>query len=182
MTTTKWSMDPTHSEIQFKVKHLMISTVTGQFSRFNSSIETEGNDFTKAKIKFTADVDSITTNNEQRDSHLKNGDFFDAANYPQIVFESKRMEKINDEEYKLHGLLNMRGIARPVVLNVAYGGQTIDPWGNTRVGFSISGAINRRDFGINFSMVSETGGILLGEEVKLIAGAEFVLEANKQAA
>src|SRR5205809_772793 len=100
MATTKWVLDQTHSEIQFKVKHLMISTVTGQFNKFSATVETESEDFTTAKIKFTADIDSISTNNEQRDVHLKNGDFFDADNHPELIFESERLERVSDDEYK----------------------------------------------------------------------------------
>lgn len=176
MESTKWVLDPTHSEIQFKVKHLMISTVTGQFNKFSATVKTEGDDFTTAKVHFTADIDSISTNNEQRDAHLKAGDFFDAENHPQLVFKSDKLEKITDEEYKLHGTLTIRGNSKKVSLDVEFGGITQDPWGNTRVGFSVSGKINRKDFGVSFSMVSETGGLLLGDEVKLLGNAEFVKE------
>jgi polyisoprenoid-binding protein YceI len=160
----------------------MISNVTGSFKNFNGEIEMDDNDLSKAKISFEADVNSIFTNNDQRDAHLKNGDFFDAENHPKLTFKSRHMEKINEEEYKLHGFLNMRGIEKPVVLDVEYGGQTTDPWGNLRSGFSISGKLNRKDYGINFGAVSETGGVLLGDEVKINASAEFVQQAAKQAA
>ncbi|MFI5134055.1 MAG: YceI family protein [Chitinophagales bacterium] len=192
MSTTKWAIDPTHSEIHFKVKHLMVSWVTGSFKQFNATVETEGDDMATAKVHFTADIDSISTNNEQRDAHLKAGDFFEAEKYPQLVFESEKLEKItahvgtdgNDEAYKLYGTLTMRGKSKKIVLNVEYGGITQDPWGNTRTGFSVSGKINRKDFGVSFSMVSETGGILLGEEVTISANAEFVKQqiAKSQAA
>src|SRR5271154_6924015 len=167
MKVTTWALDPTHSEIQFKVKHLMISTVTGQFNKFNATVETDGDDFTTAKVHFTADINSISTNNEQRDAHLKTGDFFDAESHPQLTFEGDRLEKLDDENYKLHGTLTMRGTPKKITLDVEFGGMTQDPWGKTRVGFSLSGKINRKDYGVSFSMVSETGGILLGEEVKL---------------
>jgi len=171
---TTWAIDPAHSEIQFKVKHLMISTVTGHFKTFNATVETVGDDLTTAKVHFTADINSISTNNEQRDAHLKTGDFFDAESHPQLTFEGDRLEKLDDENYKLHGTLTMRGTPKKITLDVEFGGMTQDPWGKTRVGFSLSGKINRKDYGVSFSMVSETGGILLGEEVKLIANAEFV--------
>jgi polyisoprenoid-binding protein YceI len=182
MATTKWALDPTHSEIHFKVKHLLISTVTGQFSKFSATVETEGDDFTTAKVHFTAEINSISTNNEQRDGHLKTGDFFDAENHPQLIFESDSLEKIDDENYKLHGTLTMRGTSRKITLNVEFGGTTQDPWGNTRVGFSLNGKINRKDFGVSFGMVSETGALLLGEEVKIDANTEFVKQVEKQAA
>jgi polyisoprenoid-binding protein YceI len=177
MSTTKWVLDPTHSELQFKVKHLMISTVTGQFSQFASTVETEGNDFSKARIDFTAEVDSISTNNAQRDAHLKNTDFFDAANHPHIVFKSDRLEKISEGEFKLLGTLTMRGVSKPVKLDVEFGGVTIDPWGNTRAGFTVNGKINRQDFGVSFGVVTETGSVLLGDEIKVMAGVQFVKQA-----
>src|ERR1041384_6842481 len=105
MATTKWALDPTHSEIQFKVKHLLISTVTGEFKRFDATVETDGDDFTTAKIQLTVDIDSISTNNEQRDAHLKSGDFFEAEKHPQLIFESDKLEKIDDENYKVYGTL-----------------------------------------------------------------------------
>ncbi len=176
METKKWAIDPTHSEIQFKVKHLMISSVTGQFKKFDGTVETQGEDLNTAKIHFTADINSISTNSEQRDGHLKTGDFFDAENHPQLVFEGDKMEKTEGDNYKLHGTLTMRGVSKEIVLDAELGGKTIDPWGFTRIGFSVTGKINRKDFGVSFSMVSETGGILLGEEVKIIANAEFVMQ------
>ena len=178
MSTTKWVIDPTHSEILFKVRHLMVSYVTGQFKQFTATVETQGDDLTTAKVNFTAEVDSIFTNNEQRDAHLKNNDFFDAGNHPQLTFESDKIEKIDEQEYKVHGVLTMRGTSKKVVLDVEYGGITVDPWGNTRTGFSITGKINRKDFGISFGMVSETGGVLLGDEVKISANAEFIKESR----
>lgn len=174
MATINWALDPMHSEVLFKVKHLMISKVTGQFRKFDATVQTEGDDLTTAKINFTAEIDSISTNNEQRDAHLKNGDFFDAENHPQLTFESSKLEKIDDEQYKLHGTLTMRGNSKEVILDVEYGGTTQDPWGNTRAGFTVEGKINRKDFGVSFGAVSETGGVMLGEEVSIIAQVQFV--------
>jgi polyisoprenoid-binding protein YceI len=171
---TKWNLDTTHSEIYFKVKHMMISTVTGQFKQFNGTVEAKGDDFSSAKIQFNADVNSIFTNNEQRDAHLRNNDFFDAENFPQITFEGDTLEKIDDGEYKLQGTLTIKGISSEITLDVEFGGLTTDPWGNARAGFSVSGKINRQDFGVNFSAVTETGGLLLGNEVKIYAEVQFV--------
>lgn len=182
MATTKWTLDPAHSEIQFKVKHLMISTVTGQFNNFSGAIETVGDEFNSANIEFTADVNSISTNNEQRDAHLKTADFFDAENYPQLSFAGEKLEKINEEDYKLSGILTIRGVSKKVVIDAQYGGMTVDPWGNTRLGFSISGKINRQDYSISFGAVTETGGLLVGDEVKLLGNAEFVKQAVLQPA
>jgi polyisoprenoid-binding protein YceI len=177
MATTKWAIDPTHSEIQFKIKHLMISTVTGQFNRFEGNIEMEAEDLTTAKAYFTADVNSISTNNEQRDAHLKNNDFFDVENYPQLIFETETVEKADEENYKVHGILTMRGISKNIVMDAEFGGITKDPWGNTRIGFSLTGKINRKDFGVSFGLFTETGGIALSDEVKLLANAQFVQQS-----
>jgi polyisoprenoid-binding protein YceI len=177
MSTIKWALDPTHSELQFKVKHLMISTVTGQFNQFNATVDTEDSDFSKAKIDFTAEVDSISTNNAQRDAHLKNTDFFDAPNHPQIIFKSEKLEKVSGDEYRLTGTLAMRGTSKPVVLDVEFGGVTVDPWGNTRAGFTVTGKINRQDFGVSFSAITDTGSILLGDDVKILASVQFVKQA-----
>ena len=177
MSTTKWALDATHSEVQFKVKHLMISNVTGFFKKFEGTVETEGDDFTTAKIHFSADVDSINTNNEQRDGHLKTGDFFDAAAHPQIKFESSKLEKISTENYKLHGNLNMKGVSKAVVLDVDFGGIAKDPYGNTRAGFTVNGKINRQDFGVSFNGVTETGGLLLGNDISIHSNIEFIKQA-----
>lgn len=174
MKATKWALDPTHSEIQFKVKHLMISKVTGQFQKFDATVETEGDDLTTAKVSFTADVNSISTNNEQRDAHLRTGDFFDAENHSQLSFVSSGLEKIDEEHYKLHGALTMRGVSKNIALDVEFGGMIQDPWGNSRAGFTVTGRINRKDYGVSFSMVSETGGVLLGEDVSIQGQMEFV--------
>ena len=182
MATTKWALDPTHSEIQFKVKHLMISKVTGQFKKFNATVETQGDNMSTAKINFTADIDSISTNNEQRDAHLKAGDFFDIENHPQLTFVSSRLQKIDEENYKLYGTLTMKGVSKDEVLDVEFGGLVKDPWGNDRTGYTISGKINRKDYGVSFSMVSETGGLLLGEEVTLQAQVQFIKVAEAVAA
>ena len=171
---TKWNLDITHSEIYFKVKHMMISTVTGQFKQFDGTVETNGDDFSSAKIYFNANVNSVFTNNEQRDAHLRNNDFFDAENFPQITFEGDKLEKIDDGEYKLSGTLTIKEISKEITLNVEFGGLTTDPWGNARAGFSVSGKINRQDFGVSFGAVTETGGLLLGDEVKIYAEVQFV--------
>ncbi|WP_299757945.1 YceI family protein [uncultured Pontibacter sp.] len=175
MATTKWVADPMHSEVQFKVKHLMISTVTGYFGKFNAEVETEGDDFTKANsIVFTADVDSINTNNEQRDTHLKSPDFFDAANHEQVRFEGKNFEKVGEDEYKLHGELTIRGTTKPVTVNVEFGGIVVDPYGQTKAGFTVTGKINRKDFGLTWSAVTEAGSVVVSDEIKLNSEIQLV--------
>lgn len=167
METTKWGLDPMHSEINFKVKHMMIANVTGGFTKFDVTAQTIGNDFSTAKINFTTNVNSINTNNEQRDGHLKSADFFDAETYPEINFESTGLEKKNDEEFILNGNLTIKDITKPVKLNVNFGGIGTDPYGNTKAGFTIDGKINRKDFGLTWNANLEAGGVLVGEELKI---------------
>ncbi|MEO5647839.1 MAG: YceI family protein, partial [Chitinophagaceae bacterium] len=140
-------------------------------------VDTEDDDFTTAKVHFETEVNSISTNNEQRDMHLKAGDFFDVEKYPKVIFEGERMEKTGEDEFKLHGIITIRGVSKKLVLNVEFGGITQDPWGNTRTGFSVSGKLNRLDYGISFGSVSETGGLLLGDEVRINANVQFVKQA-----
>ena len=179
METRKWVIEPVHSEITFAVRHMMINNVTGHFRKFDATAETTGEDFTTAKVHFITNVESIDTNNAQRDGHLKSADFFDMQNFPQIKFESNRFEKINDVKYKLHGDLTMRGVTHPITLDVQYGGTIKDPWGNIRAGFTIDGKLNRKDFGLNWSQLTEAGGLVAGNDVKLHANVEFIESQEK---
>jgi len=175
MATTKWVLDPTHSEVEFKIKHMMISTVTGNFKKFDATVETEGEDFTTAKVKFTVDVDSIDTKNEQRDGHLKSVDFFDAANFPEFTFVATKYENVdNDGSYEVYGDLTIRGITRNEKFDAEFGGVIKDPWGNTRAGITITGKINRKDFGLTWSGATETGSLIVSEDVKVHVALEFV--------
>jgi polyisoprenoid-binding protein YceI len=172
--STNWNLDPTHSEIGFKVKHLMITNVTGYFQTFTASVTTEGEDFSTAKISFEADINSVNTNNEQRDGHLKSADFFDAANHPKITFASTRLEKKDDESYVLHGDLTIRGVSKPAALQAEFGGIGKDPWGNLKAGFTLSGKINRTDWNLSWNAPLEAGGLLVSEDVRLFAEVQFV--------
>lgn len=175
MATSKWVLDPSHSEFEFKVKHLMISTVTGTFSSFAADVTTEGDDFTTAKATFTVDVASIHTKNEQRDGHLKSPDFFDAANHPQIKFVITNIENVdNDGSFNVHGDLTIRGVTKNIKLEVEFGGVIKDPWGGTRAGFTVSGKINRKEFGLVWHMTTDTGGVVLGDDVRIHVALEFV--------
>ena len=179
MSLTKWSLDPTHSEVAFKVKHLMISTVTGQFNKFSLAGETETDDFNTAeKIEFSADIDSIDTNNEQRDAHLKSADFFNVEQHPQILFSGTKYE-VNGDEGKLFGNLTIAGITKPVTLNVEFGGIVTDPYGQTKAGFTVTGKISRKEFGITYGAVTETGGVLLGDEIKINAEIQLVKQVEQ---
>lgn len=175
MATTKWILDPSHSEVEFKIKHMMISTVTGTFGKFDATVETEGEDFTTAKVTFNIDVDSINTKNEQRDGHLKSVDFFDAANFPAIKFVATKYENVdNDGSYEVYGDLTIRDITRSEKFDAEFGGVIKDPWGNTRAGITISGKINRKQFGLAWSGATETGSLIVGEDVKIHVALEFV--------
>ena len=172
MATTKWVLDPTHSEILFKVKHLMITNVKGEFRSFSGEID--GEDFRQAQVKLTIDSSSVFTNNEDRDKHLVSADFFDVDNHKELTFVSKSLTKVDDENYKLDGTLTMKGVSKDVILDVEFGGTNKDPWGNEKAGFSVNGKINRKDWGLNWNAALETGGVLVGEEVKIMAEVQFV--------
>jgi len=174
---TKWNLDPSHSELGFKVRHMMITNVPGTFRKFDAKVETYGDDFTSATIDFTADADSITTGNEDRDKHLKSADFFDAARFPALKFASTKLEKKDDENYVLHGDLTITGVTRPVKLDVEFGGTGKDPWGNERAGFTLTGKISRTDFNLKWNAALETGGVLVGEDVKIVAEIELIRQA-----
>lgn len=164
---TKWAIDPTHSEIGFKVKHMMFTNVSGKFTRFNTEIETEDDDFSKSKIRFEADIDSVSTGNTDRDGHLLSPDFFDAAQHPKLSFEGTSFTQTGDGEYELAGDLTLHGVTKPVTLAAEYSGLMKDPWGNIKAGFSINGKINRKEWGLAYNAVLDNGGILLSEDVRL---------------
>lgn len=174
MSTTKWVIDPTHSEIGFKVKHMMFTNVSGKFSKFDATIESEDNDFENAKIEFTGAIDSITTGNADRDTHLLSPDFFDAAQFPEIKFSATSFTKINEGEYELVGDLTLHGVTKSVKLAAEYGGLMKDPWGNTKMAVALEGKINRKDWGLNWNSALETGGVLVSEEVRLNIELQFV--------
>ena len=171
---TKWEIDKTHSEVQFKVKHLVISTVTGSFKKFSGSVETENeNDFDNASVEFRIDVDSIDTNQADRDAHLKSMDFFSAEEYPTIAFNGQ-LKKIDKSFYELTGSLTIRETSKKVELSVEFGGTVKDPWGNIKAGFELTGKINRKDFGLNWNALTEAGGVVVGDEVKLHLNIELI--------
>lgn len=178
MATTKWALDPTHSEIQFKVKHLMITTVTGNFKVFSAEAQTEGDGFDAANISFSAEIGSLDTNNEQRDGHLKSADFFDAETFPKMSFQSDKFEKQDDEgNFKLLGNLTIKDITQPVALDVEFGGIQKDPWGQTKAGFTLSGKINRKNFGLNWNATLETGGVLVSDDVRILGEIQLTKQA-----
>lgn len=172
-----WKLDPTHSEIQFKVKHLMITTVTGYFKSFDLEVVTETDDFTTAsKIEFTADVNSIDTNNQQRDTHLKSSDFFDAEAHGELKFVGKNYQADGDEG-SLEGDLTIRGVTKPVTVIVEYGGTVVDPYGQTKAGFTISGKISRKEFGLVWNAVTEAGQVVVSDDIRIHCEIQLVKQA-----
>ncbi len=171
---TTWGVDPTHSEVQFKVRHLVISTVTGYFKSYDIKATAEDGDWTTGKVFFSADIDSIDTGQEQRDGHLKSADFFDAENHPQLTFESTGIQKVSDDTYKLIGDLTIRGITKPIELDVEYGGETTDFYGNYKAGFEVTGKIKRKEYGLTWDAVTEAGSVVVSDEVKLFANVQLV--------
>jgi polyisoprenoid-binding protein YceI len=173
-TLTKWGIDASHSEITFKVKHLVISTVTGKFGSFDAYIETDNDDFENAEIYFEADLNSIDTGNKDRDNHLKSDDFFNASEHPKMTFKSTSFEKTGDGTYKLAGDLTIRGNTQSIELDAEYGGTVVDPYGQTKAGFEVTGKINRKEFGLKWSAVTEAGSVVVSDEVKLNLNVQFV--------
>jgi polyisoprenoid-binding protein YceI len=168
---TKWNLDPTHSEITFKVKHMMISNIKGNFTNFTAEIDADDDTFKNAKTTATIQVSSISTHNADRDTHLKSAEFFNAEANPTITFES---DALNDS---ITGNLTVNGVTKPVTLDVDFGGINVDPWGNTKAGFSFEGKINRKDFGLNWNAALEAGGVMVSEEVKIAGELQFVKQA-----
>lgn len=173
----KWTVDPAHSEIHFKIKHLVISTVSGSFKNFSGEVESDKDDFTDAKVTGRVEVDSISTNQEQRDAHLKSADFFDAANHPEITFQSTSLTKNADGDYSLKGDLTIRGITKQVNFDVEFGGSANDLYGQTKAGFDVSGKINRQDFGLRWSALTEAGGVVVSDDVRIEMNIQLIKQA-----
>ncbi len=177
ITTQKWALDTAHSEVQFKVKHLVISTVTGTFKVFEGNLESNGDDFEGAKVDFSVDIQSIETNNADRNAHLKSDDFFSAEKYPSMNFVSTSFKKISGSDYELTGDLTIRDVTKSITLKAEYGGIIVDPWGQTKAGFEVEGKINRKDYGLVWSAVTESGGLVVSDDVKLHINVEFSKQA-----
>ncbi|MHA4809054.1 YceI family protein [Flavitalea flava] len=173
MATTSWIIDPSHSEIQFKVKHLVITTITGSFKEFSGTV-TAGDEFENAQINFESGIHSITTNNDQRDGHLKGADFFEADKFPKLSFESTSLTKRGADEYELKGNLTIKGVTKPVTFEVEYGGTATDSYGQVKAGFELAGKINRKDFGLTWNATTEAGGLVVSEDVKIVANIQLL--------
>ena len=170
---TTWAIDPFHSEIQFKVKHLVISTVTGKFEKFEGTVITDGDDWSGGSVEFSADIESINTGVGDRDGHLKSADFFDAANFPKLTYKSTSFTNTVGNEYVMTGDMTIRGTTRPVEIKVEFGGIMKDPWGNIKAGFELSGKINRKEFGLHWNAMTEAGGMVVADEIKLALNVEL---------
>jgi polyisoprenoid-binding protein YceI len=175
----QWTIDQAHSEVKFKVKHLVVATVTGHFTNFQATIDNSNDDFTDAAIRFEADTDSIDTKNAQRDGHLKSADFFDAPNHAKITFVSSSVKKLNDEDYSVYGQLTIRGVTKQVALDVTYNGSAKGFGGVDIAGFEIRGKISRQEFGLSWNALTEAGGVVVSDEVKLEIFAEFTKVAKE---
>lgn len=169
----KWVIDNMHSEIQFKVKHLVISTVTGSFGSFDASMDIANGQFTDAQIEFSADINSISTGNEPRDTHLKSDDFFNADLFPKMTFKSKKITSNNNGTFNIKGDLTIRDNTKEIDLTTEFGGMAVDFYGNTKAGFSLEGKLSRKNFGLKWDAVTEAGGVVVSDEVKLIINAQM---------
>jgi polyisoprenoid-binding protein YceI len=178
MKKTTWVLDPAHSEISFKIKHLMISNVNGKFGKFTATAESENeNDFRNATLSFEAETASIDTGNEQRDNHLRSAEFFDAEKFPKVSFVSTKTEMVGESKYYIHGDLTMHGVTKPISFEAEYSGMAKDPWGNTKAGFEFHGKLNRKDFGLNWNAALEAGGVMVSDEVKIHGEIQLVKQA-----
>lgn len=173
MDTIKWEIDPSHSELFFKIKHLEIATLTGRFDEITGTAETEDN-FENASFSFTANVNSINTNDKNRDTHLKSADFFDAEKFPKITFNSTKFKRIGDTTFEIIGKLTIKETTKPTIVQIEYGGTNIDHWGNTKAGLKLKGIINRKDYGLTWNAAIEAGGVLVSEEVRINANLELI--------
>jgi polyisoprenoid-binding protein YceI len=173
MSTTKWRIDPTHSEVAFKVKHLVISTVTGYFKQFDGNAESSSADFAGATVGFSINTDSIDTNQKDRDAHLKSADFFNAEKFPKMTFSNGKLEK-DGEGYILSGDLTVKENTKPITLDVDFGGIVVDGYGQTKAGFEIEGKISRKAYGLTWSAVTEAGSVVVGDDVKILASIQLV--------
>ena len=174
MASQSWIVDEVHSKLRFSARHMVIAEVEGKFNKFEIKFTNDGDDFTTSRIELIIDADSVDTGNHDRDNHLRSADFFDAEKFPVIKFISTSIKKINDEKYKLTGELTIKENTRPIELDVTYGGQVKDPWGNTRAGYNIKGSLNRFDYGLRWNNLIETGGAVVGKNININCDIEVV--------
>jgi polyisoprenoid-binding protein YceI len=174
MSKQVWNIDGAHSEIGFKVRHMMITNVNGIFNSYTATMHADATDFSDAEISFEADIDSISTRNEQRDGHLKSPEFFDVEKFPKVSFKSNSFTKTGDGQYAMKGHFNMHGVEKEISMNVEFTGTVVDPWGQVKAGFEITGALNRSEFGLTWNATSEDGSIVLDEVIKLALNVQMI--------
>lgn len=174
MSKQVWNIDAAHSEIGFKVRHMMITNVNGIFNSYSATMHADATDFSDAEISFEADIDSISTRNEQRDGHLKSPEFFDVEKFPKVSFKSSSFTKTGDGQYTMKGHFNMHGVEKEISMNVEFTGTVVDPWGQVKAGFEITGALNRSEFGLTWNATSEDGSIVLDEVIKLVLNVQMI--------
>jgi polyisoprenoid-binding protein YceI len=182
MTTNSWTLDATHSGINFSIRHMVVSKVRGRFTKFSGALALAEDDLSRSVVEATIDAASIDTGTAQRDDHLRSPDFFDVAKFPELRFRSTRIERLSDEHYRVVGDLTIRDATREVTLDVEYGGRAKDPWGNERIGFIAKATLNRKDFGLQWNQVLEAGGVLVGDRVDIDVEVQGVRAAAAQAA
>ncbi|HEY0482633.1 MAG TPA: YceI family protein [Kofleriaceae bacterium] len=182
MTTNQWNIDGAHSGINFSIRHMVVSKVRGRFGTFGGTLDLDDGDLTRSTIQVTIDASSIDTGTAQRDDHLRSADFFDVERFPELRFRSQRIEKLGRDRYRVAGDLTIRDVTREVTLDVEYGGQAKDPWGNERAGFLAKASIDRKDFGLQWNQVLEAGGLLVGDRVDIELEVQAVKLAAAQAA
>jgi polyisoprenoid-binding protein YceI len=175
---TEWAFDKSHSKVGFSVTHLLIAEVDGTFKNFDGKVNTENDSFENAKISLTVDINSIDTDNEKRDAHLKSDDFFNAEKYPEMTFKSREFTKVDDKNYKMVGDLTIRDVTKEITLDVVMNGTITDPWGNTRAGFKLTGELNRFDYNLKWNKVMEAGGLVVGETVTIEANVELIKQTD----
>jgi polyisoprenoid-binding protein YceI len=173
----KWNLDPGHTELGFKVKHLMVSYLRGSFKEYTATIYTQGEDFTSARMEVRINATSINTGDEMRDQNLKGENFFDVGKFQYVVYTGTKLERIDDENLILYGSLTIKGTTKPLQFNVQFGGLTIDPWGKRRAGFVLTGRLDRRDYGLTWNTLLESGGVMVGNEVIINCDVELIKEA-----
>ena len=177
MTKTKWTVDPTHSAIEFSVKHMMIAKVKGSFNKFDANISADPADLTTAEIDFTVDLASIDTRNNDRDNHLRSADFFDVEKNPTLTFKATNVQKTDEDTYAITGDVTLNGVTREETFDITFEGQGKDPWGTEKAGFSGKGKVKRSDYGLTYNAALETGGVLIGDQITLSIDIEAAKEA-----
>ncbi len=177
MATVKWTLDKAHSQLQFKVRHMMLTTVTGDFKEFDIEVETAGDDFSTAKINVTANIESVASGSEQRDTHLKSDDFFNAEKFPTLSFTGTSLTHAGDDHWILQGDLTIRDITKPVSFQVLYMGMIDDPWGNKKAGFEVNGKVSRKEYGLLWNVVTEAGGVVASDDVRIHCNVQFIKQS-----